>query len=331
MIQLNKTQREIIQCLSDGRCLSGTDIGTTLGISRTAVWKQVKQLVELGVPIQSLPQQGYQLTKPLRLLDEHHIKEILNDLSFERPLTFHLFASVDSTNRYLKTLPPSAQVELCCAEMQTHGRGRFNRHWYSPFGENLYLSLRRPFACSLSELSGLSLVVSLAIRQAIQSLTSINDLKVKWPNDLIWQDKKLSGTLIEIQAESHGISDVIIGIGINVNAKTASNSNYESSWCSLADITQQSNFDRNLLVAHLIKYIHEYSNRFLTRGLQAFQTEWNEADYLFNQLITVSQLNGEISGKAQGINELGQLKVIDQNGNTHYVSFGDTLLKRSMD
>ncbi|GGI80169.1 biotin--[acetyl-CoA-carboxylase] ligase [Legionella impletisoli] len=326
MIQFNQTQQKIIHYLSSGNRFSGTEIGKAIGISRTAVWKHIKQLIEIGVPIQSLPKQGYHLREPLILLDEKKIRSFLESLSFDVPITFHLFASLDSTNRYLKKLTPSTQIELCCAETQTQGRGRFNRHWFSPFGENVYCSFRKQFAGSLSQLSGLSLVVSLALRKAIQSLFLIENIHVKWPNDIIWQNKKLSGILIEIQAESHGFCDVIIGIGINVNAMTT-DPGYESSWGSLREITGQL-IDRNRLIANLIKYLNDYLSRFLNHGLQAFQKEWSEVDCLFNESITVSHIHQELHGTAQGINEFGQLRVVDQQGKVHLIAFGDTSLKR---
>lgn len=330
MKQFNEAHLKIINHLSDGSCQSGTHLGQLLGLSRTAIWKQIKQLIELGVPIQRLPQKGYQLPNPISLLNENAIRQQLNDEALNKQLNIHLFASLDSTNRYLKNLPiKTGKVEVCCAELQTKGRGRFDRLWYSPFGENLYCSSRWPFDCDLSRLSGLSLVVSLAIREAIKAFVTVRDVCVKWPNDLMHHDRKLCGTLIEIQGESHGQCEIIIGIGLNVNSLTHLHPKLDTPWCSLREISGNG-IDRNHLVANLILTLNDYLDRFMKYGLVEFKKEWADVDYLYHKIITVSHPSGGISGRACGINDSGQLCLENDEGMKYYLSTGDTSLKRGV-
>src|SRR3990167_1780942 len=136
------------------------------------------------------------------MLNALTIKQHLKKLNVNIPLQLHLFDSIDSTNRFLKDLIPNNGIDVCCAESQTHGRGRFGRTWYSPFGENIYFSIRWHFNRPFSQLSGLSLVVSMAIMAVLQDL-NIQGVQIKWPNDLLWQDKKLCGSLIEALNENH--------------------------------------------------------------------------------------------------------------------------------
>ncbi len=328
MKKFSTTQIKLLSCLADGLCHTGNNLGEALHISRTAIWKHVKQLIDLGLPILPIHQQGYRLTAPLILLNEQTILEQLNFNHFAKPVDFHMYATIDSTNRLLKELSHSAAIEICCAEMQTAGRGRFGRQWYSPFGENIYCSSRWHFDCDLSRLSGLSLVVSLAILAACESIGIRDQLRVKWPNDILWQNKKLCGNLIEVIAESNGGSDIVIGIGLNVNSSTTLQEHKDGPdkpWCSLFDITQRYT-DRNLLIASLILHLDQFLNVFISQGFTAFMAQWDPIDYLQGNMITVSQPSGLITGRASGVNDTGQLILIDDAAEIHYLSSGDTSL-----
>lgn len=326
MLQFTATQRTIINLLADGSCQSGTALGKKLNITRSAIWKQINQLIELGVPIISIPNQGYQFKTNLIVLDEQKIKKQLVENNWSKSLNIHLFSSIDSTNRYLKDLPPSPQLEICCAEMQTQGRGRFGRHWHSPFGENIYFSSRWNLHCDLSKLSGLSLVISLAVVASLKKFHPSPTIKIKWPNDILWKDKKLCGSLIEINAESNASAQVVIGIGLNVNSDTENNPLPDKDWCSLFELTKQLQ-DRNELIAQLIIHLEHYLTLFIDNGLQFFINEWHQYDYLLNKTITVTQFGDSLTGIACGINAMGHLILQDSLGTKHLLSSGDTTLK----
>lgn len=330
MKKFSPTQMMLLTCLTDGLCHNGNDLGVMLNMSRTAVWKRITQLIDLGVPIERIPQRGYRLTQPMSLLDEQVIRQQLHMNHFNSPVNFHLFASLDSTNRLLKELPRSTAIDLCCAEIQTAGRGRFDRPWYSPFGENVYCSTRWHFNCDLSRLSGLSLVISLAIVATLKDVGISEHIRVKWPNDVLWHNKKLSGSLIEIVAESNCRAEVIIGIGLNVNSASSDEGKHGSPdkpWCSLYDISGK-RADRNQLIAQLIINLDQFLQEFMLTGFSAFLGRWESIDYLQGNIITVSSFTGPLTGKANGINATGQLVLIDEEGVTHYLSSGDTSLHR---
>ncbi len=328
MLKLNTTQHTILTVLSDGLCHSGTELGQALNISRAAIWKHIKQLMELNVPILSISHRGYQLTQPLILLDQHLIAQQLKQKETEFPITLHLFSSIDSTNRYLKELAPSNSLEACCAEQQTQGRGRFGRNWHSPFGENIYCSLRWKLNCDLAKLSGLSLITSLAVVATLKSFIDTNEIKIKWPNDILWREKKLCGCLIEIIAESNALAQIIIGIGINVNSDTKHHPLPDKAWCSLYEISGHC-YNRNELIGQLINNIDKYVTQFLSQDLQFFMQEWQQYDYLQDKQITVTQALESITGIACGINSSGQLILRDNSGKLHLLSSGDTSLKNS--
>ncbi|MCX7117243.1 MAG: biotin--[acetyl-CoA-carboxylase] ligase [Legionellales bacterium] len=264
--------------------------------------------------------------KPFKLLDEKAIRHELLNNHFHEPIDCHLLVSIDSTNQFLKDLPRSAEITMCCAEVQTHGRGRFGRHWHSPFGENIYVSFRRLMDCCHSRLSGLSLVVSLAIVATLDELGISEDIRVKWPNDVQWLDKKLCGSLIEVTTEHHEETAVIIGIGLNVNSRASEHPLRNAAWCSLLDITGQM-YDRNKVLAHLIIQLNKAMKTFLSTGFSAFAEFWKSVDYLYGLPITVTQRAGTIQGIAQGVTEAGLLILIDDFGKRHELSSGDTSLQ----
>lgn len=315
MKPLSTVQQHLLSLLANGELHSGENLGATLNLSRTAIWKHINYLIELGVPIQCHTRKGYQLRFACVLLEA---SSILNTLDFSLPeSSLTLLTSVDSTNRYLKT---HDMLSVCCAEMQTAGRGRFGRTWRSPFGENIYCSTRWRFECDISRLSGLSLVVSLALLSSLAHLKL--GIQLKWPNDLIWADKKFSGCLIEIMAETHACADVIIGLGLNVN------SSEQAPAVSLHDITGQY-FDRNRLIAQYLMALNRYIAVFKQEGLSPFIKEFNQVDYLRGKQVTVSNPTGNISGIAVGINEAGQLMLEDDERKVHYLSSGDSSIGSS--
>lgn len=260
-------------------------------------------------------------------LAKEQIQKHLALASFNRPIDCYVFSDIDSTNRFLKELPMSSTYAICSAETQTQGRGRFGRTWVSPFGENIYLSIRREYDCSLSKLSGLSLVVSLALLASIQKQSIQQDIRIKWPNDLIWNDKKLGGILIEMLTNTNGSIQIVMGIGLNVNTHTKDNPLTDKPWCSLYELTGQY-FDRNALIADILVSIDEHIELFLEYGFSYFQARWQKADYLQDKVIDVNQSQRTMNGLVLGVSNAGELHLIDAQGREHYLSSGDTSLSR---
>lgn len=329
MYQFTSSQLLLMNILADGKCHNGNELGQAIGVSRSAIWKQINQLNELGVPVIHVQQKGYQLPKPLVLLNSDAISTELLAQGFKHAFNLQTFTELDSTNRYLKDFEPSSEVQICCAEIQSQGRGRFGRLWYSPFGDNIYCSSRWNLQCDLAKLSGLSLISSLAVLASLNQLAGDQGIKIKWPNDILWNHKKLCGSLIEIIAETNGNAQVIIGIGLNVNLDPSIHVPFEKPWCSLYELCGRQ-FDRNLIIAKILVNLEIYLNQFMDADLNYFLSEWNQSDYLFDQEVTVSQPKGQLTGIARGINQWGQLILMDHQGITHYLSSGDTSLSGAM-
>ena len=326
MRSLNQNLVELVKLLSDGEYHDGTSIGHQLNITRAAVWKVIKKLEEYEIPLTSTKGKGYRLESALILLDANQLKSLLRHSAVK----LNILEKTTSTNDYLKQLAQDNKaITVCLAEMQSGGKGRLHRQWYSPFAENIYLSMRCPFEKDISELSGLSLVIGLAVCHAIETTLNLRGKKltVKWPNDVIVDDHKLAGTLIEMQAESNGFCQVIIGVGVNVNMRKALKKNIGQPWTSLLKVTDQY-VDRNVLGARLIDSLIDYLERFSLKGLAAFADEWRQRDCLCHATISVVSGNKKFQGVCTGINQQGHLTIKTEAGDTLMFSSGDTTLMK---
>ncbi len=329
MRELNQNLVELVKLLNDGQYHDGTSIGHELETSRAAICKAIKKLKQYHVPLTSTKGKGYQLNTRLLLLDKNQLQSRLR----HRSVNVVVLEKIASTNDYLKALSEGNQdIIACLAETQTAGKARLQRQWYSPFADNVYLSLLCPFDKDISELSGLSLVVGLAVCRAINSVIEIPSelLKIKWPNDIVLEGKKLAGTLIEIQAESNGFCQVIIGVGLNVNMKKAGQTDIDQNWTSLAN-TVNAYIDRNQLVPDIIDTVIDYLEKFSSQGLEVFQSEWQQRDCLTNSHISLVSGKKIITGLYLGINKYGHLQVKNEAGQMLAFSSGDaSILKKSV-
>ena len=274
MKKSNKAYNKLVNILSDGQYHDGTALGESLGMSRAAVWKHIKKLESFGVSIDSIKGRGYKINEPLMLLEATTIKKQIR----YRPIKVEVFEEIDSTHEYLKTFD-GKETRVCVAEKQTGGRARLNRNWFSPYAQNIYMSIRLTLDNAISELSGLSLAVGVAIAECLDEVSNTDaQAKVKWPNDVYINDKKIAGCLLDVQAEAHGQCCVIIGMGVNVNMTKGSRT-INQPWTSLAAEGKEY-IDRNRIVSALVNRIIDTTDIFSEHGLAAFTKKWDARDYL---------------------------------------------------
>lgn len=322
MKNISNTLQTLIDLLNDGEFHSGTALGERLGISRTAIWKYTNQLSQYGIEIESVQNKGHRFKAPLILLKE---AEIRKNLDCPAHLDLTVLPSISSTNDYLKNSPTTASPSFCITEYQTLGRGRFGRTWHAPFASNIMLSCRWPIKQDVSRLGGLSLCVSLAVTAALTEF-GLEDLAIKWPNDVLYRGQKLGGILIEIQAETHGLSQAVIGIGLNVNMPASSNVPIDQAWVSLQSILDQPQ-DRNQIAALLIAKLHLYLGRFSQKGFAAFRAEWQKQDYLAGKEVSLRFGTETLQGTAKGVDLTGHLLIESLSGQMQTYSAGEVSVR----
>jgi BirA family biotin operon repressor/biotin-[acetyl-CoA-carboxylase] ligase len=292
----------LLNLLKDGRFHSGQDLGAALGISRSAVWKQLQHLeAELGLSIHKVRGRGYQLATPLMLLDPLKIAEMAPGW----PVA--VFDSIDSTNAEgLRAIGQGRSAPfLVLAERQVSGRGRRGRKWVSPFADNLYYSLVLRIDGGMRQLEGLSLVVGLAVMHTLRKV-GVAGAGLKWPNDVLVGNKKIAGILLELVGDPADVCHVVLGIGINVNMQAAEE--VDQQWTSVRLESGQV-CDRNALAVQLSEQLQAYIKRHQDRGFSALQAEWQDGHLWQGRSVSLIAGTNQIDGVVLGIDNQGALRL----------------------
>jgi BirA family biotin operon repressor/biotin-[acetyl-CoA-carboxylase] ligase len=290
----------LLKLLKDGRFHSGQALGAALGISRSAVWKQLQRLeADLNLSIHKVRGRGYQLAAPLELLERDQLAE--------SPYPVFIHESLDSTNaEALREISGGAQAPfVILAEQQSAGRGRRGRKWISPFAENIYYSLVLRIDGGMRQLEGLSLIVGLAVLSSLREFGSC-DAGLKWPNDVLVGNKKIAGILLELVGDPADVCHVVIGIGINVNMMVASD--VDQSWTSLRLEAGQA-INRNELIVALGRNLQGYLIRHEAEGFAAIQAEWESKHLWQGREVTLIAGTHTVDGVVAGVDQQGALRL----------------------
>ncbi|WP_341659322.1 bifunctional biotin--[acetyl-CoA-carboxylase] ligase/biotin operon repressor BirA [Vibrio sp.] len=287
----------ILKSLSQGGFHSGEDLGEKFGISRAAISKHIKGIQAWGVDIFRVQGKGYQLANTMQLLNQDIIQAQTNN-------HVELIPIIDSTNQYLlDNINRLDSGSVCLSEYQLKGRGRRGREWISPFGTNLYLSMYWRLDAGMAAAMGLSLVVGVAIVEALEQL-NLKEVKLKWPNDLYYQDRKLAGILVEMSGQAGGAANLIIGMGLNL-MMTEQTEGITQPWASLSEVAGHKDIDRNQLAITMIQTLNRALLDYEQQGMQGFVDRWNRLDNFIHRPVKLIMGQREITGISRGINEQG--------------------------
>lgn len=300
-------QADLIRILSDGQLHSGQALAARLGLSRTAIWKQLQRLqVDWGLVINSLPGRGYQLPAPIELLDAAEVLRAIHPRFQALLLGLEIHDRLASTNAHLLERLQQGErgPRVCLAEYQSAGQGRRGRNWQSPFGTNLYCSLLWHSPLPPARLGALSLAMGVALASLLRAKGCAH-IGLKWPNDLISDQGKLGGILIQLQGEAQGHSDLVIGLGLNLAMPDAAGAHIDQKWTDLGRLGCR--FVRSQLAGELIQAQLEALQRFEMHGLDAFLPQWRQLDLWQGRAVRLQQESGSISGRYLGIDTQGQL------------------------
>ena len=309
----------LLQQLADGRFHSGQQIAAALGVTRTAVWKQVQRLErEFGIRVDAVRGRGYRLAAPLELLDTDRIRTELSADGQQALQTLQLLATTASTNADANhDLPQiSNRAKVWLAEHQTEGRGRRGRPWFSTFGQNLYLSLAWRFELPMGELSGLSLVAGVVVAEVLAELGLVGH-SLKWPNDVLIDNRKLAGILVEVTGEAGGPAAAIIGIGSNVRLPDTVDAEIDQPWIDLHR-ADAGHISRNRLAGRLIDQLIAACSVFASRGLEPFIDRWQVFDQMHGKPVRILRGSESVEGVYRGIAASGAVVIEDQVGRREY-------------
>jgi BirA family biotin operon repressor/biotin-[acetyl-CoA-carboxylase] ligase len=317
----------VLHLLADGEIHSGEELGQALGVSRTAVWKQLQKLEDFGIRLQSVKGQGYRLEKGLELLREEGIRGYLSPKAGRLLSKLDLAGSIDSTNtRALNEARAGAGSGLVClAEHQTAGRGRRGRQWVSPYGRNIYLSLVWEFTTGAAAMEGLSLAVGVAIVRALRA-SGIEGVQLKWPNDILWQERKVAGVLLEMTGDPAGHCQVVIGIGINVAMLESEAEGIDQQWVSLHSISSE--VSRNKLTADLLNELLPLLVDYQQQGFGPLREEWESLDCFGEREVEIRVGEQVTIGRVLGVNAAGALRLKTADGE-QLIYGGEASLRKS--
>ena len=319
---------ELLRLLADGEIHSGEELAARLGVSRAAVWKQLRPLADWGIACEAERGRGYRLAAPLDLLTAAAIRRELPQFATDRLRNLDVHETLPSTSDTLlavNDLPPG-RFDACFAEFQTAGRGRRGRRWLAPFASGVCLSVNWGFRDSAAALGALSLAVGVAVLRALKK-QGVAGAQLKWPNDIVHEGRKLGGILIDLRGEAGGPAYVVIGVGINLRLPPQSIESLRAQGIEAVDLASLGATPRrSAFAAALVTELALALEEFAARGFSAFAAEWREADALVGQAVRV--LHGEQAeeGVARGVDEDGAL-LLDAGSGPYRVLSGEVTVR----
>lgn len=292
-----------------------------LGVSRAAVWKQIKSLRSRGYRIESSTNKGYRLIYVPDILDVSRISSGLNTTFIGKNI--HCYQEVKSTNEVARSIARTSEDgTVVLAEVQTEGRGRMSRDWASPYG-GVWMSLILKPKVALAHAYKVNMAVSVALSRAIAGLYGLK-ASIKWPNDLLINDRKVCGILMEISAEIDRLEYAIIGIGINANVDVKALSDVWNATSISGEIGRE--ISRIELIQRVLAEIEDAICRMES---QEIYREWVERSSTLGKHVRINTVSGDFVGKAVSLSEDGAL-IVNASGNLLRVVAGDCIHLRDL-
>lgn len=306
--------------------VSGEAISDKLGLTRAAVWKHVESLRAQGYRIDAVPARGYRLGAIPDRLTPLELRPLLNTHDIGQVL--HHFEVISSTNDHARELAEEGadHGEVVIAESQTGGRGRRGRPWVSPPGLNAYFSVILRPDLPPARAPELTLLASVAICDALRQANV--PAAIKWPNDLLAQERKIAGILTELAAEPESVRWAVIGIGVNVNAGRADFPPELRDVATSVLLERGAPAPRALFVAACLTALEDWLDRHAEEGFEPVRRAWRERSATLGRDVTVRTDGRDIVGRAEDVDELGALLVRTERGMERVLS-GDVVHLRT--
>ena len=304
---------ELLKLLADGQFHSGVELAQQLNVSRTTISKRVADWQAQGLDIDTVTGKGYRLHTPIDWLNQQQIYQFIPSNVQKLITDFSIYPLISSTNDAVaQSLQKNAKSGVVClAEMQSAGRGRRGRTWLSPPAGTFYGSVGWIFSEGFQVVEGLSLAIGVAVVDALRSC-GVQGLQLKWPNDIVWQGKKLGGILIEMNAEVGGACQIVVGVGINLALPQTVKQQIDQQVVDLREICP--NLNRQQVTAVLISQIVQLLSDYAVKGFRYYRQTWQTYDALFGLPVYAIGLAQTIEGTAAGIDEQGAFLIQTATG-----------------
>jgi BirA family transcriptional regulator, biotin operon repressor / biotin---[acetyl-CoA-carboxylase] ligase len=317
------TKEELLRYLREeqGNWISGETLSRKLGVSRSAVWKQVSKLRQEEYVIRSSSKKGYLFFGAPEMLLPAEIREGIGTEVFGRKEIAY-FTELDSTNRKAKEMAAQGAPEgtLVVAEAQTRGRGRIGRNWYSPSQTGIYTSLILRPKLPPNEAPKITLVTGVAVAETLLAVTPLKP-DIKWPNDILVRGRKICGILTETSTEMDAIDFVVVGVGVNVNSREFPDDLREIATSMYVETG--STFDRVMLLQEFLLQFERLYTTFLHSGFESIGKRWGELSILLGKGVTVHMIDRTCKGRVMKLDRDGALIIRAENGDLEKIYSGD--------
>ena len=305
--------------------VSGQELCESLGVSRTAVWKAIRQLEEQGYVIEAVRNKGYRLIDSPDVMSKAEIESLVDTKWAGKNVVY--YDEIDSTNNRAKEAGDNgaAHGTLFVADMQVAGKGRRGRVWKSPSGSSIYMTILLYPDIPPVKAPQLTLLMAIAVAEGIQEVTGL-ETKIKWPNDIVVNGRKICGILTEMSTEIDYINHVVIGAGINVNQDTFSDD--IKATASSLKLELGKSVKRSELIAAVMKSFEKCYEIFIkTEDLSGLQELYNSMLVNRDQEVKVLEPGNEYKAHAIGINQTGELIVRTPDGKEKEIYAGEVSVR----
>ncbi len=311
----------------DEDSVSGAELSQRLGISRAAIWARIEELRSLGYDIQASPHRGYQLLDSPDLL---HADDLLSRLDGSQVIgrDIRVFQKTTSTNDIVEKLARDGVAEgvVVFAESQTQGRGRLGRAWVSPPGKGLWFSVLLRPQIAPQAVTRLTIAAAASLARTVQSVTGVVP-RIKWPNDLLVNGRKISGILTELSAELDHVKYVILGIGMNINLTEADFPADLKPIATSLRVAAKREINRPEFAAELLRQLDRDYRRLSEGQFQRVAEEWEALSGTLGSEVEVLTGDRVVRGRAESLDHDGALLVRTQHGRIERIIGGDVSLR----
>jgi len=309
--------------------VSGAELSQKLGISRAAIWARIEEMRGLGYEIEASPHSGYHLKS---VPDVLHADDIISRLGAKKVIgrDIRVFQETTSTNDVIEKLARDGAKEgvVVFAETQTKGRGRLGRTWTSPKGKGLWFSILLRPTLPPQSVTRVTIASATAVARAIRKQTGLRP-SIKWPNDILFGDKKCVGILTELSAELDKIKYVILGIGVDVNM------NAEEIPASLKAIATSLRIEsgqlhsRAELAAEILRQLDYDYRRIVQDDFDEVADEWVSQCDTIGRQVSIQMGSNVVTGRAEALDSDGALLLRTSHGRLERIMGGDvSVLKK---
>ncbi|WP_347988785.1 bifunctional biotin--[acetyl-CoA-carboxylase] ligase/biotin operon repressor BirA [Methylomonas sp. AM2-LC] len=322
---ISEVLKKLLCLLADGQFHSGTALASAVGVSRSAIWKHLQTLADVGIELIAVSGKGYKLSQPLQFLDRQHIDRYLRPDIHQFINRLEIHDCIDSTNNYLLEQARLGADSgcVCVAEYQSAGKGRRGRQWVSPFGQNIYLSILWRYQEGPAAIAGLSLALGVAVARTLKQL-GVTEIGLKWPNDIFRQQRKLGGILVEVSGESSGPCHAVIGLGLNFYLTAQQADSIDQPWTDIVTaLGENAYLRRNELVAYLLNQLLPLIAGYEAGSIQKYAAEWRSYDCLLDSVVDIYIGQQCFKGRLKGIDDDGLLLLETSDGHLRSFASGE--------